>query len=39
MMDRSAKGSWTPLAFSNGGSLMAMGVTRTAVIFMDGFLL
>ena len=39
MMERSANGSCTPLALSSGGSLMAMGVTRTAVIFMEGFLL
>jgi hypothetical protein len=34
MIERSPNGSCTPAAFNKAGSLIAMGVTRTAEIFM-----
>src|SRR5579862_7543941 len=34
MIERSAYGSWMPLALSSGGSLKAIGVTRTCLIFI-----
>src|SRR6516164_4421710 len=34
MMERSAYGSWMPAALSSGGSLNAIGVTLTLLIFI-----